>query len=337
MKIEQNYDLTKINTFGIRAEAQFFVEINKEEEIYELFSTDEFKKNPKLFMGGGSNILFTDNFKGIVIQNKLKGIQTIKEDENNTWVRSLSGEVWHDLVLFAVEKNLWGVENLSLVPGTVGGTPMQNIGAYGVEVKETIDSVEVIDIDTGEKKTLSNQECNFGYRDSIFKKEAKGKYFIIAVTFKLSKVPKPNLSYKILSQYMEERNISPTIPKNISDSVSEIRRSKLPDPKLLGNAGSFFKNVFLDKDKLLTLRESYPDLPSFEEDGVIKVPSGWLIEKCGWKGKRVGNVGVHEKQALVLVNYGGATGKDILNLANSIIDSVKEKFNLVLTPEVNIV
>lgn len=337
MKIEHNYDLTKINTFGVKAEALFFVEIKKEEDVYELLSTIEFKNNPKLFLGGGSNILFTEDFKGIVVQNKLKGIEIIKEDENNTWIRSLSGEVWHDLVLFAVNKELWGIENLSLVPGTVGGTPMQNIGAYGVEAKETINTVDVVDIETGEKKTLSNEECNFGYRDSIFKKEAKGKYFIIAVTFKLSKVPKPNLSYKILSQYMEEKKIPPTTPKNISDSVSEIRRSKLPDPKILGNAGSFFKNVFVDKDKLEKLRELYPDVPSFEEDGVIKIPSGWLIEKCGWKGKRVGNVGVHEKQALVLVNYGGATGKDILNLANSIIDSVKVKFDLKLTPEVNVV
>ena len=337
MKIENNYDLTNLNTFGVKAETKFFAEINKEDDIYELFSRDEFKNNPRLFMGGGSNILFTENFQGIVVQNKLKGIEIVKEDENSVWVRSLSGEVWHDLVLFAVEKNLWGVENLSLVPGTVGGSPMQNIGAYGVEVKETIDNVEVVDIETGEKKTLSNQECNFGYRDSIFKKEAKGKYFIIAVTFKLSKIPAPNLSYKILSQYMEEKKFSPTTPKNISNSVSEIRKSKLPDPKLLGNAGSFFKNVFVNQDSLQELKNNYPDIPSFEEDGVVKIPSGWLIEKCGWKGKRVGNVGVHEKQALVLVNYGGASGKDIVNLANSIILSVKEKFGLNLTPEVNIV
>lgn len=343
MKIENNYDLTKLNTFGIRAKAKFFVEIFDEKDVKELFSTQEFKESEKLFMGGGSNILFTRDYPGIVILNKIKGIFIEKEDNEFVWVKSMSGEVWHDLVTFSVDKNLWGIENLSLVPGTVGGAPMQNIGAYGVELKETLENVEVIEIDTGEKKVFYNEKCSFGYRDSIFKGEARGKFFILSITLKLSKTPKPNLSYKVLKDYLEKNNITSFTPKNISDAVSAIRKSKLPDPKIIGNAGSFFKNVFIDEEKLKELKSFFPDIPSFEEDGIIKIPSGWLIEKCGpadgtsWKGYRIGNVGVHDKQALVLVNHGGAEGKEIANLAKMIIDSVFEKFKLNLTPEVNIV
>jgi UDP-N-acetylmuramate dehydrogenase len=230
-----------------------------------------------------------------------------------------------------------------LIPGTVGGAPMQNIGAYGVELKETLESVEAISIENGEKKIFYNNLCNFGYRDSIFKNEVKGKFFILSITLKLSKIAKPNLSYKILSDYLTNYNIPTDSSKNISEAVISIRRSKLPDYKIIGNSGSFFKNVFIEREKLEELKKIYKDIPSFEEDGVIKIPSGWLIEKCGpakgtsWKGYRVGNVGVHEKQALVLVNYGGAEGKEIVNLANDIIASVYDKFALKLTPEVNIV
>lgn len=343
MNIENNYDLTKLNTFGIRAKAKFFVEIYSEEDAKKLFSTKEFQSNDKLFMGGGSNILFTQDYPGIVVLNKIKGIYIEKEDDEFVWIKSMSGEVWHDLVIFTVDKGLWGIENLSLVPGTVGGAPMQNIGAYGVELKETLESVEVIEINTGEKKVFYNEKCSFGYRDSIFKSEAKGKYFILSITLKLSKISKPNLSYKVLKDYLEKNNITSLTPKNISDAVSAIRRSKLPDPKITGNAGSFFKNVFIDEEKLEELKNVYPEIPSFKEDGIIKIPSGWLIEQCGpangtsWKGYRVGNVGVHDKQALVLVNHRGAEGKEIADLAKAIIDSVYNKFKLKLTPEVNIV
>lgn len=337
MKIEQNYDLSKLNTFGINTNADFFVEIKNEDDLVDLFSFPEFKQNERVFLGGGSNVLFTKNFKGIVILNRLKGIEITKEDSENIFIRSMGGENWHDLVIYTVNNGYWGLENLSLIPGTVGAAPVQNIGAYGVEIKDILLSVEAYDIGTGVKKVFSKEECEFGYRNSIFKNKLKGKYFISAVTFKLNKKEKINTSYKILSDYLEQNKIEVKIPKDISDVVISIRKSKLPDPKILGNAGSFFKNVFVGKEKIQQLLEIYPNIPYFEEEQIIKIPAGWLIEQCGWKGKRIGNVGVHEKQALVLVNYGGATGKEILELSNKIILSIKDKFGLELFPEVNLI
>lgn len=337
MEILKNYDLTKLNTFGISAEARFFVEIKNEQDLMELFKAPEFKDNEKLFLGGGSNILFTKDFEGIVILNKLKGIEIKSEDSDTVLIKAMGGEWWNDLVLFAVERELWGIENLSLIPGTVGATPVQNIGAYGVELKDTLEKVEAYEIKTGDKKVFSCAECEFGYRDSIFKNKLKGQYFIGAVILKLSKKPNKNIRYKALQEYLDKNRIEIKNVKDISNAVAEIRRSKLPDPKVIGNAGSFFKNVFVPAEKLKELLEKYPDMPHFEEDGLVKIPSGWLIEQCGWKGKRLGNVGVHEKQALVLVNYGGATGEEIKNLAYQIIDSVYQKFGLKLTPEVNLI
>jgi len=337
MEILKNYDLTKLNTFGIRVKSKFFIEIKKEEDLKNLFTSLEFKNNEKLFLGGGSNILFTKNFDGIVVLNKLKGIEIISEDNDHVFIKSMGGELWHDLVTFVVERGYWGIENLSLIHGTVGAAPIQNIGAYGTELKNILESVEAYDITTGEKKVFSNEECKLGYRDSIFKNELKGKYFISVVIFKLNKMPNLNISYKILKDYFEKNNIEAKSVKDISNAVINIRQSKLPNPKILGNAGSFFKNVYVDSKKLAELKLEYPDVPSFEEDGEIKIPAGWLIEKCGWKGKRVGNVGVHDKQALVLINYGGASGEEIKNLAEQIIDSVFEKFGLKLEAEVNIV
>jgi UDP-N-acetylmuramate dehydrogenase len=335
--------LSKINTFGVNVNAAFFVEVNQEAELKELLKMPPFKENEKIFLGGGSNVLFTKDWGGIVVLNKLKGIEIIKEDENNVEIRAMGGEIWNDLVIFAVNHNYWGIENLSLVPGTVGAAPMQNIGAYGTELKDTLLSVETFKIATGQKKIFSKDACELGYRNSIFKNKVKGKYFITAVNLKLSKIPKPNISYRILKTYLDENKIEIQSSKNISEAVASIRRSKLPDPKVLGNAGSFFKNVFVEKNKLTELLEKYPEMPHFEEEGLTKIPAGWLIEQCGptsetsWKGYRVGNVGVHEKQALVLVNYGGATGQEVLGLANKIIASVKEKFGLELTPEVNLI
>jgi len=337
IQILENYDLTKLNTFGIKAKALFFCEINSEQDLLDLIKAEQFKNNQKLFLGGGSNVLFTKDFDGIVVLNKLKGIEITKEDTEFAWLRSMGGEVWHDLVLFSVEKGFWGLENLSLVPGTVGAAPVQNIGAYGSEVKDALENVEAVDIMKGEKKVFSKEECEFGYRDSIFKSKLKSKYFITAVIFKLSKIPNTNLSYKALKEYLEKNSIEVNNPKGISDVVSLIRKSKLPDPKVLGSAGSFFKNVYIDIKKLEELKLKFRDIPSFEENGMIKIPAGWLIEQCGWKGKRIGNVGVHENQALVLINYGGATGKEVLDLANQIIASVEQKFGLKLTPEVNLI
>ncbi len=388
MQILKNYNLTKLNTFGISARAKFFVELNEELELKEFFLSPEFKNNEKLFLGGGSNILLTKDFNGIVILNKLKGIEILKvptpkgvgiptSDKNQNvgkdyvFVRAMGGEMWHDLVMFAVNRGYWGIENLSLIPGTVGAAPMQNIGAYGAELKDILENVETYEIKTGEKRIFEKEECEFGYRDSVFKNKLKGKYFISALTLKLSKIEKQNISYKILQEYLKEPTDAKTLagknkiieytPKIISDAVSSIRKSKLPDPVLIGNAGSFFKNVFVDRDKLEEIKKIYPDIPFFEEEeninpvrsrlsqgdrstrftrtasNGVKIPAGWLIEKCGWKGKKVGNVGMHEKQALVLINYGGATGKEVKNFSEQIIDSVFSKFGLKLEREVNLI
>ncbi len=337
MEIKQNFDLTSYNTFGISACAKYFASLENENDIRELWQTEEFKSNQKLFLGGGSNTLFTADFDGLVILNSLKGIEVINENEEFVWVKSYTGEVWHSLVLYAVERNLWGIENLAYIPGSVGGAPMQNIGAYGVEIKETLVDLEAYDVLTGEKKVFTNTECKFGYRDSVFKQELKAKYFISAITLKLSKTEKKNTTYKILAEYLKTNHIEVESPKDISDAVTAIRKSKLPDPKVIGNAGSFFKNVFISREKKEELFLLYPDIPFFEEDGRIKIPSGWLIEECGWKGRRVGNVGVHDKQALVLVNYGGATGLELKDLSQKIIADIFQKFKIELMPEVNMI
>ncbi|MEK7219424.1 MAG: UDP-N-acetylmuramate dehydrogenase [Patescibacteria group bacterium] len=347
MEILQNYDLKKLNTFGISVNAKFFVEVHSEEDLKELFVMEEFsarggsayggKNIPKIFLGGGSNVLFTKDFDGMVVLNKLKGIEILNENDRAITIRAMGGEIWHDLVLFAVDRGYWGIENLALIPGTVGATPIQNIGAYGVELKDILVNVEAFEIETGVKRIFSKEECKLGYRDSIFKNELKGKYFISAIVLKLSKIENQNINYKILQDYLIENKIEIKNPKDISDAVTNIRRSKLPDPAVIGNAGSFFKNVFLEKEKFKQLIEKYPDAPYFMEDEVRKVPAGWLIEQAEWKGKRVGNVGVHDKQALVLINYGGASGEEVLDLANKIIESIKEKFGIELTPEVDLI
>ncbi|MDD5721024.1 MAG: UDP-N-acetylmuramate dehydrogenase [Candidatus Pacebacteria bacterium] len=337
MEILKNYNLSKLNTLGINVEAKFFVEVQSEKDLKELFVLPEFKNNKKMFLGGGSNVLFTKDFDGMVVLNKLRGIEITEEDSENVYIRGAGGELWHDLVMFAVNHGYWGIENLSFIPGTVGAAPVQNIGAYGLELKDVLFNVETFEIETGIKRIFSKEECKLGYRDSVFKNKLKNKYFISAITLKLSKKEKRNIKYKILSDFLEKNKIEIKSPKDISDAVMCIRQSKLPDPKIIGNAGSFFKNVFVGKEQLQVLQISYPEIPHFENNGIIKIPAAWLVEQCGWKGHRVGNVGVHEKQALVLVNYGEVKGLEILELANKIIASVKEKFGLDLVPEVNIV
>ncbi len=323
MRILENYNLKPLNTFGVPAKALFFSEIRTEAEIQALFGNSLFIENKKLFLGGGSNVLFRGDFGGIVVLNKLKGIEILLEDVDSVLVKSMGGEVWHDLVEFAVGRGYWGIENLALIPGSVGAAPMQNIGAYGAELKNVLESVEAYDVATGEK--------------SIFKNELKDKYFISAITLRLSKKEKRNISYKVLKEYLEKNKIEIKGPKDISDAVSEIRRSKLPDPKVVGNAGSFFKNVFLPEEKLKNMLKIYPDMPYFTEDDKIKVPAAWFIEKCGWKGKRFDNVGVHSKQALVLINYGGATGQEVEELAIEIVNSVFKEFKISLKFEVNLI
>ncbi len=340
--VVENYNLKNLNTFGISVLAKLFTEIKNEDELQKLFSNPLFIENSKLFLGGGSNVLFTKDFDGIVILNRLKGIEILdpiseEAGKDDVYIRAMSGEVWNDLVSFVVDNNYWGIENLAFIPGTVGAAPMQNIGAYGVELKDVLLNVEAYEINTGKKIIFNKEECAFGYRDSIFKNSLRDKYFISAITLKLSKIPKPNLFYKILKEHLEKNKITIKNPKDISDAVFEIRRSKLPDPKLIGNAGSFFKNAFIEKEKLEKLLRSYPKMPYFKENDLIKIPSAWLIEQTNWKGKRVGNIGVYDKQALILVNYGNASGQDIKALAEEIIKSVSDKFNIVLIPEVNLI
>jgi len=337
MNIKKDYDLTNLNTFGISAKARFFAEIKNISELEELFASEVFKNNPKLFLGGGSNVLFTKDFAGLVILNDLTGIEILNEGVNEIMIKAMGGEIWHDLVEFTVERGYWGIENLALIPGTVGAAPMQNIGAYGAELKNVLESVEALNIETGQKRIFNKEECLLGYRDSIFKQELKGKYFIVSITIKLSKQGNKNITYKILREHLENNKIEVTKPKDVSEAVSDIRRSKLPDPKIIGNAGSFFKNVFVSGTELKKLKEKYSDIPFWQEGELFKIPAAWLIEQAGWKGKRVGNAGVHEKQVLVLVNHGGATGEEIKNLATSIIDSVYSKFGLHLIPEVNLI
>lgn len=337
MKILGNYDLSKLNTFGISVRAKLFVEICNEADFKKLFTLSEWKNNKKIFLGSGSNVLFTKDFEGIVILNKLKGIEISSENSNDVTIHCMSGEIWHDLVSFAVERGYWGIENLAFIPGTVGAAPMQNIGAYGAELKNVLESVETCQVESGVKRVFTKRECRLGYRDSVFKNRFKEKYFVSAITLKLSKVEKRNISYKVLKDYLELNKIKINGPKDISDAVTFIRKSKLPDPNIIGNAGSFFKNVFLQNKEMKLFLKKYPHAPYFEEGGAVKIPAGWLIEKCGWKGKRIGNVGVHKKHALVLVNHGGASGEEVKNLAEQIIASVFSKFGLKLAPEVNLI
>jgi UDP-N-acetylmuramate dehydrogenase len=337
MQILENYDLTQFNTFGIKVRAKYFVEINTILDLSSLILENIFKENPKLFLGGGSNILFTEDFDGLVILNKLKGIEVIKEDNEEVLVKAFGGEVWNDLVLFTVEKGYFGLENLALIPGSVGASPVQNIGAYGVELKDSFYSLTALDIEDGSFRDFNKEECEFGYRDSVFKTKYKGKYFILSVTFKLTKNGNLNQDYKVLKNYIVQNNLKIEKPKDISEAVSSIRRSKLPDPKVLGNAGSFFKNAYIEENKLNQLLQSYPDMPYFKEDNKIKVPTAWLVESLGFKGKVFGSAGVHDKQALILVNHGGAKGEDIQALADDIVKAVKDKFDIEIVPEVNII
>lgn len=338
MKIQNNIQLKKFNTFGIDVAAKYFAEISSISDFQELAQTGIFKQESKLFLGGGSNVLFTQDFDGLVIKNNLKGIELLQENEQGVVVKVMSGENWHEFVMHAVEQGWGGVENLALIPGSVGATPVQNIGAYGVELKDTLESVEAIDLATGETVEFSAEACKFGYRDSIFKHEAKGKYFITAVIFKLSKEHEIKTEYGAIQKILEENNVSNPSIRDIADAVIEIRSNKLPNPVQIGNAGSFFKNPVVERSVFETLQSKNPDIPFYELDNSrVKIPAAWLIEQCGWKGKRVGNTGSHERQALVLVNYGEATGVEIKQLAEDIQHSVQEKFGIGLEMEVTII
>ena len=310
----------------------------KADRLIEFANEDELKSaltgavKPLLFMGGGSNLLFLNNFSGTVLHSVIDNINIVAEDDNSVSVRVGSGVVWDDFVAYCVEKGWWGVENLSLIPGEVGASAVQNIGAYGVEVKDVLQSIEAISVDDLSKRIFTNAECNYAYRDSIFKKSLKGKYVITYVTYRLSKKANPNIGYGALKSVLAE---NPSL-KEIRDAIIAVRNSKLPDPKVYGNAGSFFMNPVIPMEQFVALQSRYPDIPSYPaSDGYIKVPAGWLIEKSGWKGKSLGNAAVYEKQALVLINRGGATGMEVKHLADTVIADIKEIFGITLHAEVN--
>lgn len=338
MEVKSNYSLKNLNTFGIDAKAKYFIEFKSVEELQEILNDARFKREEKLVLGGGSNLLFTKDFDGLVLQNKIKEIKIVQENDDFVSVKSGAGEVWHELVLFCIEKNFGGIENLSLIPGTVGASPMQNIGAYGVEVKDSFESLEAVNQEDGSQRTFYKEDCQFGYRESVFKKSLKGKYIITSVTFRLSKNPIFNTSYGAIHTTLEEMGVKNPSIKSISDAVCQIRRSKLPDPAVIGNAGSFFKNPEIPESQYEKLKQQFPEIPSYKTiPGMVKVPAGWLNEQCGWKGKIVGHTGVHKNQALVLVNHGGAKGAEVKKLSEDIRASVKEKFGIELETEVNII
>jgi UDP-N-acetylmuramate dehydrogenase len=338
MQIRKNISLLPYNSFGIDARAKYFAAFKSIDELEALTNPKLQTLNSKFILGGGSNILLTKNFDGIVLKNEIGGIEVAAEDEQHIYVKAGAGENWHKLVMYCVENGYAGMENLSLIPGSVGASPMQNIGAYGVEVKDIFYEAEAYHIHDGTIQKFSAKECEFGYRESVFKHKYKGGFVIASVTYRLNKKPVFKTTYGAIQQELEKMGVTGLTIKAISQSVINIRSSKLPDPKEIGNAGSFFKNPMVDKKQFEQLAKDYPSIPHFPfDDDHVKVPAGWLIEQCGWKGFRRGDAGCYAKQALVLVNYGRATGAEIYDLSEQILQSVKDKFSIVLEREVNII
>ncbi len=336
MIIQEQKSLQHEHTFGILANARYFVEINREEDVVPLLYSLKSDHQPLMILGDGSNILFTENFPGTVIRLNTKGITITSQDDDFISVRVSGGEVWDEVVEYCVEKGWGGIENLSLIPGRMGASPIQNIGAYGVELKEVLQELEAVHLASGEKRTFSRDECQFGYRESIFQTTLRGQYLIISVTLRLAKIPVLNLAYGSIRQELDRVGIvSPTI-NDVREVVCRIRRSKLPDPKVVGNAGSFFRNPVIRPNQFERLKLQYPDIVSYADSNGVKLAAAWLIDQCNWKGKRAGDAGVHPEQPLVLVNYGNATGEEILNLAIMIRQSVVARFGILLEPEVNI-
>jgi len=335
MQTLTDLSLKPYNTFGIDVYADKIVGLHTQADISEAVDMGYFR-GPHVILGGGSNVLFTRPVQGTVLLNRLKGIHVLKEDDLHIYIEAASGEVWHDVVMFAVDRGWGGIENLSLIPGTVGAAPMQNIGAYGVELTQVFAHLTAVDLQNGMERRFEHADCRFGYRESVFKNLLKGKYFIASVCLRLEKYPVLNTSYGAIREVLEKNNVvSPTV-KDISDAVIAIRRSKLPDPAITGNAGSFFKNPELTLEAFTLIRQNFPAIPSYPAGDKIKIPAGWMIEQCGWKGYRKGDAGVHPLQALVLVNYGSASGAEITHLAQEIQTSVLEKFGVQIIPEVNI-
>ena len=343
MQIQENFSLKAYNTFGIDVKAKYFSPFSNVEQLTELITgksqiTTHNASVTTFILGGGSNILFTKDFDGLVLRNEIRGIEKIREDNDNIYVRAGAGENWHRFVLYCIENNCAGVENLSLIPGNVGASPMQNIGAYGVEIKEVFHELSAFHLHEMANYTFDLKGCQFGYRDSVFKNKYKDQFVITEVTYRLNKIPKYNTSYGAVEQELQRMGVKELSIGAISQAVVNIRTSKLPDPAVIGNAGSFFKNPSVTKDKFDQLRSEFPNIVGFKNnDGTIKLAAAWLIEQCGWKGHRRGDAGCHQKQALVLVNYGHATGKEIYDLSEEILESVREKFDVTLEREVNII
>jgi UDP-N-acetylmuramate dehydrogenase len=331
-----NFPLKKHNTFGIDAFAKEYISVTSETQLIKILKE---KQNSKLFiLGGGSNMLLTKDINALVLHINIKGINVIKEDNEFVWLESKAGENWHEFVLYTISKDFGGLENLSLIPGNVGTTPIQNIGAYGSEIKDTLVSCDAIEINSGKVVRFTNSDCNFGYRESIFKKEEKGNYIITSVTFKLTKKNHNlNIVYGDIKKELDQLDIEKPSIEQISNAVITIRKSKLPDPKELGNCGSFFKNPIITKKEYFLIQKEFPSMPSYDVgEELVKVPAGWLIESAGFKGKRFGDAGVHKNQALVIVNYGNATGNELLQLSQNIQETVFRKFKIRIEAEVNI-
>ena len=337
--MKNNVNLQPYNSFGFNATAKYFVEINDLEELRQLIKTPEFKKEKHLILSGGNNILFTnDCFDGIVILMNNKGIEVIHEDKEDVIVRAQAGEDWPEFVKAMVAQGFYGVENLAHIPGKVGAAPVQNIGAYGMELKDSFLQCQAMNLSSGEIQVFTNEACRFGYRESIFKHELKGQYIITSVDFQLSKQGELKLEYGNIKTYLEQNGISSPTLQQLHDAICSIRDAKLPDVKQIGSAGSFFKNPVISAEQFEALQKQYPEIPHYpDSEGLVKVPAGWLIEKAGWKGWRNDHVGVYEKQALVLVHYGGGKGQNIVELAQKIQQSVEEKFGIQISPEVNFV
>lgn len=349
--IKTGVDLKPYNTFRIEAFASRWAELHNADDLFRVMELPEFQSGRKYILGGGSNVLFTGDFDGLIIKNNISGISVVPENDRHVILKSGAGVIWDDLVRYSLDHNLGGIENLSMIPGSVGAAPIQNIGAYGVELEDTFLSLEAINLKTGERTDFDHQMCRFGYRDSIFKRTHKDKYIITSVTLRLQKKTEPTLDYGNLRHTLAAEGITDPDIHDVSRAVRSIRASKLPDPAVTGNAGSFFKNPVMSAGYFQELKASWPEIPGFPAksqsekqaqgaegaEKMMKVPAAWLIEQCGFKGKRDGDAGVHDRHALIIVNHGNATGRQLLNLARSIQDAVAGKFGIRLEPEVNIV
>lgn len=338
MEIHQHISLKPFNTFGIDVHARSLARVQSVDELQNILNDKQLQNTPRLILGGGSNVLFTKNVDALVLKIDVMGRNIVYENDTNAIVEAGAGENWHEVVRWTISKNLGGLENLSLIPGNVGASPMQNIGAYGVEIKDTFHSLDAVEMATGERRTFTPEECAFGYRESVFKRGLKNRFTIVKVRFQLNKKHIYQTSYGAIEQELERMGVQELSIANISQAVINIRQSKLPDPKILGNAGSFFKNPTVPDTDFERLIREFPDMPHYPASGGMhKLAAGWLIEQCGWKGKRTGHCGMHEKQALVLVNYGGASGEEIYNHSENVLQSVREKFGVELEREVNVI